>query len=78
MESNSRRFINAYNAIDYAIRVQHNFKRSMSFSDVIRRAVPVNYLVRKYEDELIDYGRLIKFLSTQTYHSSNNTQTNIQ
>ena len=58
MESNSRRFINAYNAIDYAIRVQHNFKRSMSFSDVIRRAVPVNYLVRKYEDELIDYGRL--------------------
>ena len=58
MESNARRFINAYNQIDYAIRVQHNFKRSMSFSDIIRRAVPLNYLVRKYEDELIDYGRL--------------------
>ena len=44
MESNARRFINAYNTIDYAIRVQHNFKRSMSFSDLIRRAVPLNYL----------------------------------
>ena len=30
----------------------------MSFSDVIRRSVPVNYLVRKYEDKLVDYGRL--------------------
>ncbi|MCI5797074.1 MAG: CBS domain-containing protein [Firmicutes bacterium] len=58
MESNARRFINAYNTIDYAIRVQHNFKRSMSFSDLIRRAVPLNYLVRKYEDDLIDFGRL--------------------
>lgn len=58
MESNARRFINAYNQIDYAIRVQHNFKRSMSFSDIVRRAVPLNYLVRKYEDELIDFGRL--------------------
>lgn len=57
-ESNAQRFINAYNAIDYAIRVQHDFKRSMSFSDVIRRAVPLNYLVRKYEDDLIDFGRL--------------------
>ena len=58
MESNARRFINAYNTIDYAIRVQHSFKRSMSFSDLIRKAVPLNYLVRKYEDDLIDFGRL--------------------
>ena len=57
-ESNAQRFINAYNEIDYAIRVQHGFKRSMSFSDVIRRAVPLNYLIRKYEDDLIDFGRL--------------------
>jgi predicted transcriptional regulator len=58
MKSNARRFIDAYNSIDYAIRVQHNFKRSMSFSDIIRRAVPLNYIVRKYEDDLVDYGRL--------------------
>lgn len=56
--SNARRFINSYNQIDYALRVQHNFKRSMGFSDMIRRAVSVNHVVRKYEDDLIDFGRL--------------------
>ena len=57
-QTNARRFINAYNKIDYAIRVQHGFKRSMSFSEVVRKAVPLNYIVRKYEDDLVDYGRL--------------------
>lgn len=57
-ESNAKRFINAYNQIDYAIRTQHNLKRSMSFADIVRRSVPLNYLVRKYEDDLIDFGRL--------------------
>lgn len=56
--SNAKRFINAYNQIDYALRVQHNFKRSMGFSDMIRRAVSINNIVRKYEDDLIDFGRL--------------------
>lgn len=57
-KSNAKRFIEAYNQIDYALRVQHNFKRSMGYSDMIRRAVAVNYIVRKYEDDLIDFGRL--------------------
>ncbi len=57
-KSNARRFIEAYNQIDYALRVQHNFKRSMGYSDMIRRAVAINAIVRKYEDDLIDYGRL--------------------
>ena len=56
--SNARRFINAYNEIDYSLRAQYNFKRSMSFSDLIRKAVVVNHIVRKYEDCLVDYGRL--------------------
>lgn len=57
-ESNSVRFINAFNQIDYALRVQHNFKRSMSFSDMIRKASSINHIVRKYDDDLIDFGRL--------------------
>lgn len=57
-KTNATRFIDAYNKIDYALRVQNNFKRSMSFSDMIRRAVVVNHIVRKYEDDLIDFGRL--------------------
>lgn len=58
VETNAKRFINAFNQIDYGLRTQHNFKRSMGFSDMIRRAVSINHLVRKYEDDLIDYGRL--------------------
>ncbi len=57
-KSNAVRFIDAYNKIDYALRVQHNFKRSLSFSDMIRKAVVQNHIVRKYEDDLIDFGRL--------------------
>ena len=57
-QSGAQRFIDAFNQIDYAIRVQHNFKRSMGFSDMIRRASALNHIVRKYEDDLIDYGRL--------------------
>lgn len=56
--SNAKRFINAFNDIDYALRTQLGFKRSMGFSDMIRRAASLNHLVRKYEDDLIDYGRL--------------------
>lgn len=57
-KSNAIRFINAYNAIDHELRVQHNFRRGISFSEMIRKAVPLNFIARKYEDELIDYGRL--------------------
>ena len=57
-KTNAQRFIDAYNQIDYSLRIQHDFKRSMNFSDMIRKAVVVNYIIRKYEDDLIDYGRL--------------------
>jgi len=57
-KSNSERFIIAYNMIDYSLRTIYGFKRSISFADLIRKAVPMNSVVRKYEDELIDYGRL--------------------
>ena len=55
---NAQRFIRAYNTIDQTLRSRFSFKRSMSFSDVVRRAVSLNHTVRKYEDVLIDYGRL--------------------
>lgn len=56
--SNAERFITAYNNIDYSLRTIYNFKRSMSFSDVVRRSVVLNSVVRKYEEDLIDFGRL--------------------
>ena len=54
----AQRFINSYNQIDYSLRIRHNFKRSMGFSDMIRKSVPINNITRKYEDDLIDFGRL--------------------
>ena len=55
---NSKRFIDAYNNIDYALKKRYNLNRSMGFSDLIRKVSALNFTVRKYEDDLIDYGRL--------------------
>lgn len=57
-ESNAMRFLKAYNTLDYSLRAQYNLKRSMAFSDIIRRCVVLNSVIRKYEDTLVDYGRL--------------------
>ena len=56
--SNAMRFINAYNIIDQSLRNIYNYKRNLSFADVVRRTVPLNGVVRRYEDKLIDYARL--------------------
>ncbi|HAJ77510.1 MAG TPA: hypothetical protein DCO89_00380 [Clostridiales bacterium] len=56
--TNAERFLNAYNSIDHSLRNQYNFKRAMAFTDMIRRCVIINSVVRKYEDDLIDYSRL--------------------
>lgn len=58
LKTNAERFIIAYNKIDYSLRTIYGFKRSISYADLIRKAVPMNSVVRKFEDELIDYGRL--------------------
>lgn len=57
-KSNAQRFLEAYNNIDYALKTRYNINRSTGFSDLVRKAVAINYVVRKYQDELIDYGRL--------------------
>lgn len=56
--SNAKRFINAYNRIDNALRAQEDMRRSISYTEAIKRASRTNEIVRKYEDILIDYGRL--------------------
>ena len=65
--TNAQRFIKCYNAIDNALRVQGDMRRSISYTEAIRRAARTNGLVKKYEDELIDYGRLRNAI----VHSSN-------
>ena len=64
---NSRRFLNAYNLIDSSLRVQGDIKRNLSYSEAVRRSAKNNQIVAKYEDKLIDYGRLRNAI----VHSSN-------
>lgn len=56
--TNAERFITAYNRLDKTIRDLYNFKPALTFSDLIRKSSEVNYVIKKYEDDLIDYGRL--------------------
>ena len=69
-ESRARRFINCYNNIDQALRVQLDLSKSISYTEVIRKASRVNGIVKKYEDDLIDYGRLRNAI----VHSADSTQ----
>lgn len=55
---NANRFISSYNQIDQALRIQYDLGKSISYTEAIRRAARSNALVKKYEDKLIDYGRL--------------------
>lgn len=65
--SNALRFIKCYNLIDTALRNQGDMRRSISYTEAVRRAARTNGLVKKYEDKLIDYGRLRNAI----VHSSN-------
>lgn len=56
--TNAERFIHAYNVIDKALRTIYCFKPTLSYSEIVRRCSERNSVVRKYEDELLDYGRL--------------------
>ncbi len=55
---NAKRFIKAYNRLDQGIRDIYSIKRSLTFSDMIRKVATVNTVVAKFEEDLIDYGRL--------------------
>ncbi len=52
------RFLDAYNTLDKALRVQYNFKVTISFSDLIRRCADLNQIIRGYENQLINFARL--------------------
>lgn len=55
---NAQRFIMAYNRLDQGLREIYSIKRTLTFSDMIRKVANVNTVVSKFEEDLIDYGRL--------------------
>lgn len=58
MQSNAKRFIDAYNRLDKGMREIYNIKPAVNFSDCVRKVASVNSVIRKYEDDIIEYGRL--------------------
>lgn len=57
-ESNAKRFIDAYNRLDQGMRDIYGIKPAVSFTDCVRKVADVNSIIRKYEDDIIEYGRL--------------------
>ena len=64
------RFLDAYNAIDKALRIQYNFKTTISFSDLIRRCADLNSVIRSHENDLVNFARLRNAI----VHSSDNNK----
>ena len=56
--ANAVRFISAYNRLDQGLREIYSIKRTLTYSDMIRKVANVNTVVSKFEEDLIDYGRL--------------------
>lgn len=56
--ANAVRFIAAYNRLDQGLREIYSIKRTLTYSDMIRKVANVNTVVSKFEEDLIDYGRL--------------------
>ncbi|MBQ9790957.1 MAG: CBS domain-containing protein [Clostridia bacterium] len=61
------RFISCYNQIDNALKMQEDHHKSISYTEAVRKAARTNSLVRKYEEVLLDYGKLRNAI----VHSSN-------
>lgn len=57
-KTNAMRFLSAFNNIDFTIKTRYNLSRSTGFSEAVRRCVAFNFIIRKYEDDLISFGRL--------------------
>ena len=56
--SNASRFINSYNRIEAQLKLVYNAKATQNFTDLVKRCSDLDITVRRYEAELIDYGKL--------------------
>ena len=64
---NATKFLDIYNQVDSALRSQNNLNMGYSYTEAVRKVARTNSIVKKYEDKLIDYGRLRNAI----VHSSN-------
>ena len=55
---NAVRFLRSYNNIESRLKSLYNAKPTQNFTDLVKRCSDLNITVRRYESELVDYGKL--------------------
>ncbi len=55
---NATRFLQSYNKIEAQLKFLYNAKATANFTDLVKRCSDLDITVRRYESELIDYGKL--------------------
>ena len=56
--ANANRFLRSYNKIEAQLKLLYGGKATQNFTDLVKRCTDVNITVRRYESELVDYGKL--------------------
>ena len=56
--ANAARFLKSYNKIESQLKSLYNERPTQNFTDLVKRCSDRNITVRRYEAELIDYGKL--------------------
>ena len=57
---NAARFLKSYNKIESQLKLLYNERPTQNFTDLVKRCTDRNLTVRRYENELVDYGKLRK------------------
>ena len=55
---NAARFLKSYNKIESQLKLLYNERPTQNFTDLVKRCTDRNLTVRRYENELVDYGKL--------------------
>ncbi len=55
---NAARFLKSYNRIESQLKILYNARPTQNFTDLVKRCTDRNLTVRRYENELVDYGKL--------------------
>lgn len=55
---NAARFLKSYNKIESQLKILYNARPTQNFTDLVKRCTDLNITVRRYENELVDYGKL--------------------
>ena len=56
--ANAERFLKSYNKIESQLKILYGGPPTQAFTDLVKRCSDRNITVRRYENELIDYGKL--------------------